>query len=150
MQYNVPLLINDRLDIALAVGCGLHVGQDDMPAPLARKLLGPDFLLGVSVNTEEEMRIVLEDHVVDYIGVGPVYTTASKKDLNPVMGTRGVTRILGVLGDSHIKVVAIGALSPLLLPELANPSSQAASRPKRSPTFSHNVQLPSLQAPTAP
>lgn len=121
-----------------------------MPAALARKLLGPDSLLGVSVNTEEEMRIVLEEDVVDYIGVGPVYTTASKKDLNPVMGTRGVTRILGVLGDSPIKVVAIGGLPPPLPSQPANPDSQAASPPKRSLTSSLNAQPHSLQAPIAP
>lgn len=104
------MLINDRLDIALAVGCGLHVGQSDLPATLARQLLGPDQLLGVSVNTAEELKQVLEQGVADYVGIGPCYGTLTKKDLNPLMGTRGVRDILGVLGDSKVQAVVIGEL----------------------------------------
>jgi thiamine-phosphate diphosphorylase/hydroxyethylthiazole kinase len=102
------MLINDRLDIALAVSCGLHVGQSDLPACLARSLLGPDQLLGVSVNTETELREVLEQGVADYVGIGPCYGTQTKKDLNPVVGTRGVRAILEVLGESEVKAVVIG------------------------------------------
>lgn len=140
-QYGVPLIINDRLDIALAIGgCGLHVGQDDMQgmsaalalpslscssfcskrhiAKVARKLLGPDLLLGVSINTEEELGEALSDNVVDYIGIGPAYDTNTKKDLHTLLGTRGVTRILGVLGDSPIKAVVIGGIQPSTIPNV--------------------------------
>ncbi|KAK9898043.1 thiamine biosynthetic bifunctional enzyme Thi4 [Cystobasidium minutum MCA 4210] len=117
-KYSIPLLINDRLDIALAVGCGLHVGQDDFPAILARKLIGPDQLLGVSVNTAEELHEVLKDNVADYVGIGPVHATASKKDHNPKIGVRGVRDILELLGESSIKTVAIGGLNEDTVPNL--------------------------------
>ncbi|KAI5475573.1 thiamine-phosphate diphosphorylase / hydroxyethylthiazole kinase [Pseudohyphozyma bogoriensis] len=117
-KHNVPFIINDRLDIALAVGCGLHVGQDDMPAIEARKLLGPDQILGVSVNTEAEMRQVLEQGVADYVGIGPAYDTATKKDLSTLLGTRGVSRMLAVLGESSIKAVVIGGIQPSTIPNV--------------------------------
>jgi thiamine monophosphate synthase len=107
-QYNVPLFINDRVDIALALKANLHVGQSDLPAKLARQLLGPDALIGVSVNTPEEMQIVLDEGVADYVGVGPCFGTQTKKNLNPIMGPRGVRDILQVLGDSEVKAVVIG------------------------------------------
>lgn len=114
-QFKVPLIINDRLDIALALSCGLHVGQSDLPASLARQLLGPNALLGVSINTPAEMREVLsyEKGTVDYVGVGPCYGTETKKDLNPVMGVRGVRGILELLGESEIKAVVIGSFPSL-------------------------------------
>jgi len=111
-QYNVPLFVNDRLDIACLLKCHLHVGQSDLPARLARQLLGPDALLGVSVNTVDEMRTVLDEGVADYVGVGPCFGTQTKKNLNPIMGPRGVRAILEVLGDSEVKAVVIGASSP--------------------------------------
>lgn len=116
------MLINDRLDIALAVGCGLHVGQSDLPATLARQLLGPDRILGVSVNTEDELRQVIDQGVADYVGIGPCYGTSTKKDLNPLLGVRGVRRILEVLGDSPIKAVVIGELEVQGLLHATSPS----------------------------
>ncbi|ORY62726.1 thiamine biosynthetic bifunctional enzyme Thi4 [Leucosporidium creatinivorum] len=117
-KYSIPMLINDRLDIALSVSCGLHVGQSDLPASLARRLLGPDQLLGVSVNTEEELEEVMREGVADYVGIGPCYGTRTKKDLNPLMGTRGVRKILERLGDSHIKAVVIGGITPYTIPNV--------------------------------
>ncbi|KAM0791701.1 hypothetical protein ACM66B_003973 [Microbotryomycetes sp. NB124-2] len=117
-KYNVPMLINDRLDIALAVKCGLHVGQKDLPAKLARQLLGPDQLLGVSVNTLQELHQVLDEDVADYVGIGPCYGTTTKKDLNPLMGTRGVRAIVEALGDSHVKAVVIGGVTPMTIPNI--------------------------------
>eukprot|EP00184_Porphyridium_aerugineum_P002954 CAMPEP_0184706410 /NCGR_PEP_ID=MMETSP0313-20130426/36743_1 /TAXON_ID=2792 /ORGANISM="Porphyridium aerugineum, Strain SAG 1380-2" /LENGTH=152 /DNA_ID=CAMNT_0027167963 /DNA_START=749 /DNA_END=1207 /DNA_ORIENTATION=- len=79
-KYHVPLIVNDRIDVALAIGAdGVHVGQDDMPACLARKLIGNDMILGVSAGTKEEAIQAFKDGA-DYIGVGPVYSTLSKKD----------------------------------------------------------------------
>lgn len=62
-------MINDRLDIALAIKCGLHVGQDDLPVKIARHLLGEDAIIGVSVNTERDLREVIDQGVADYIGM---------------------------------------------------------------------------------
>ncbi|KAK4704353.1 thiamine-phosphate diphosphorylase / hydroxyethylthiazole kinase, partial [Phenoliferia sp. Uapishka_3] len=117
-KYSVPLIINDRVDVALALRCGLHVGQDDMPASMARSLIGPDQLLGVSINTEAEMLEALKEGVVDYVGIGPAYTTQSKTNLSPVLGTRGVSRVLGVLGKSDIKAVVIGGVSETTIPNV--------------------------------
>ncbi|GAA6055605.1 hypothetical protein JCM3770_006721 [Rhodotorula araucariae] len=117
-KYNVPLFINDRLDIACLLGCHLHVGQSDLPARLARQLLGPDALLGVSVNTVAEMREVLDQGVADYVGVGPCFGTQTKKNLNPIMGPRGVRAILEVLGESDVKAVVIGGITPATIPNV--------------------------------
>ncbi|GAA5990547.1 hypothetical protein JCM11641_002574 [Rhodosporidiobolus odoratus] len=117
-KYNVPLFINDRLDIALILKAHLHVGQTDLPSSLARQLLGPDALIGVSVNTAEEMQIVLEEGVADYVGIGPCFGTQTKKNLNPIMGPRGVRGILEVLGESKVKAVIIGGITPSTIPNV--------------------------------
>ncbi|GAA6043583.1 hypothetical protein JCM8097_005265 [Rhodosporidiobolus ruineniae] len=117
-KYNVPLFINDRLDIALILKCHLHVGQSDLPASAARALLGPDALLGVSVNTPAELQVVLDEGVADYVGIGPCFGTQTKKNLNPIMGPRGVRDILEVLGESEVKAVVIGGITPSTIPNV--------------------------------
>ncbi|GAA5848789.1 hypothetical protein JCM8547_006346 [Rhodosporidiobolus lusitaniae] len=117
-KYNVPLFINDRLDIAVLLKAHLHVGQSDLPARLARQLLGPDALLGVSVNTAREMQLVLDEGVADYVGIGPCFGTQTKKNLNPIMGPRGVRDILQVLGESEVKAVVIGGITPSTIPNV--------------------------------
>ncbi|BGP17333.1 hypothetical protein JCM10213_007547 [Rhodosporidiobolus nylandii] len=117
-RYNVPLFINDRVDIALALGCHVHIGQSDLPAHVARNLLGPDVLLGVSVNTAAEMQQVLDEGVADYVGIGPCFGTQTKKNLNPIMGVRGVRAILEVLGESEVKAVVIGGITPSTIPNV--------------------------------
>jgi thiamine-phosphate diphosphorylase/hydroxyethylthiazole kinase len=77
-------LINDRLDIALAVGCGLHVGQGDMPAALVRKLLGNDVIIGVSVNSEAEIKEVIAEGIADYVGEQPPLSERTELPLKPV------------------------------------------------------------------
>ena len=80
-KYNVPLIINDRLDIALAVGAaGVHLGQDDLPCAVARRLLGEDFIIGVSAhNPAEAVQAVSEG--ADYLGCGAVFGSATKHDV---------------------------------------------------------------------
>jgi hydroxymethylpyrimidine kinase / phosphomethylpyrimidine kinase / thiamine-phosphate diphosphorylase len=102
----VPLIINDRLDVCLAVGAdGLHVGQGDLNAATARKLLGPDKILGVSVKTVEEA-IIAERSGADYLGAGAVYATGTKEDSSVV----GVGRVVEIRGKVGIPVVAIGGI----------------------------------------
>lgn len=105
--YNIPLIINDRLDIALAIDAdGLHIGQDDMPIKIARKLLGKNKLLGYSVSNIEEA-IYGEINGADYLGAGPVYPTGSKADAGNPIGFDGLKIIRGSVS---IPIVGIGGI----------------------------------------
>ncbi len=105
-KYGIPLIINDRLDIALAVdAAGLHVGQDDMPARVARRLLGQGKILGVSAGTVEEA-LQAEEDGADYIGVGTIFPTGTKKDTAQV----GIRELRAITGAVKIRVVAIGGI----------------------------------------
>lgn len=102
------LFVNDRVDVALAVGAdGAHVGQDDLPADQARLITPPGFLLGVSAETVELARQAQADGA-DYVGVGPVYATGSKADAGDAVG---VERIAEVAGAVRIPVVGIGGIT---------------------------------------
>lgn len=105
-KYNIPFVINDRLDIALAVDAdGLHIGQDDMPLEVARRLLGPEKIIGVSAATVEEAMLA-EQQGADYLGVGAVFATATKTDADTV-SLEELRRIKQRVG---IPVVAIGGI----------------------------------------
>ncbi len=105
--YQVPLIIDDRLDIALAADAsGLHVGQDDLPVAVARRILGPVKILGYSVSTVEEA-IYGERNGADYLGAGPVYATGSKADAGSPIGIAGLRQIKQSVA---IPVVGIGGL----------------------------------------
>ncbi|MEL7641252.1 MAG: thiamine phosphate synthase [Solidesulfovibrio sp.] len=114
----VPLLVNDRLDVALAAGAdGVHVGQDDMHPADVRALLGPDALIGLSVTGEAETRAAA-GLPVDYLGAGPVFATATKKDAGAPQGLAGLSRMVAL---AQVPVVAIGAIT------LANAASVLAT-----------------------
>jgi len=109
--------------VALASGAaGVHIGQSDMPLTIARKLLPPSAIIGVSCTTPEHARKAVEDGA-DYVGLGTVYATSTKPVSAPmdICGIAGVRAMLGVLEGTEIKAVAIGNhpilfLSPLLWP----------------------------------
>jgi len=104
----VPLLINDRVDLALALGAdGVHVGQSDLPPEVARRLLGPEALVGLSITGPEDLP-TLDPSVVDYAGVGPLFPTASKADATPALGLEGFARLRRLL---PVPVVAIGGIT---------------------------------------
>jgi thiamine-phosphate pyrophosphorylase len=95
VPFGIPLLINDRLDVALAADAdGVHVGQDDMAVEDARRLLGRDALIGLSIKTPAEAEAAPVD-LLDYAGVGGVFATTSKDNPDPPIGTDGLTRIVG-------------------------------------------------------
>ena len=104
----VPLIINDRIDVALAINAdGVHVGPpDDMPAFLARRIIGPNRILGVSAESPEIARQAARDGA-DYIGVGDVYGTGSKKDAGEPIGLNGLK---SVIKASRLPVVGIGGI----------------------------------------
>jgi thiamine-phosphate pyrophosphorylase len=102
------LFINDRVDVALAVGAdGAHVGQDDLPAAAARRIVPPGFLIGVSAETAELARRAEADGA-DYVGVGPVYATGSKADAGDAVGTGRISEVAAAV---RIPVVGIGGIT---------------------------------------
>lgn len=104
----VPLIINDRVDIALACGAdGVHLGQTDMPLGYARKILGQRKIIGISVNTLAEAQAA-EKEGADYLGVGPIFPTSSKIDLPPVLGLEGIKEIRA---ETKIPILAIGGIN---------------------------------------
>lgn len=106
-RYGVPLLINDRIDIALAVDSeGVHIGQDDMPADIAREIIGEDKILGVSASTVEEAKKAEKDSA-DYIGSGAVFPTATKDDADSV----SKEELKEIVDSIDIPVVAIGGIT---------------------------------------
>ena len=106
-RYDVPLLINDRIDIALAVDSeGVHIGQDDMPADIAREIIGEDKILGVSASTVEEAKKAEKDSA-DYIGSGAVFPTATKDDADSV----SKEELKEIVDSIDIPVVAIGGIT---------------------------------------
>src|SRR4030042_4885367 len=89
----ITLIINDRVDIALACKAdGVHLGQDDMPLPYAREILGKDRIIGISVATPGEAEAAERDGA-DYVGAGPVFGTLSKKHIAPLLGLAGLRKI---------------------------------------------------------
>ena len=106
-KYNVPLIINDRVDIALAIDAdGVHVGQSDMPCDVTRRLIGEDKILGVSAATVDEAQKAEKDGA-DYIGTGAVFPTATKDDAPSVTKEE----LKDVVDSIDIPVVAIGGIN---------------------------------------
>jgi len=106
--HGIPLIVNDRVDVALAVGAeGVHVGQSDLPCELARQLMGPKAIIGLSVETWEDV-VRAQDQPVDYLGVSPVFATPTKTDTRGAWGLEGLARIRAF---SRHPLVAIGGLN---------------------------------------
>ena len=104
----IPLIINDRVDVALAVDAdGVHIGQSDMPYDVARRLLGSDKIIGLSVETMEEV-IAANALDVDYIGISPVYATPTKTDTLAPFGLEGIEEVMRL---SRHRCVAIGGMN---------------------------------------
>jgi thiamine-phosphate pyrophosphorylase len=95
--FNIPLLVNDRVDVALACGAdGVHVGQGDMAVDDARRLLGRDAIIGLSIKTTAQAEAAPVD-ILDYVGVGGVFATTSKENTSAPIGSAGLARIADVL-----------------------------------------------------
>lgn len=106
-KYNIPLIINDRIDIALAINTdGVHLGQDDMPCSIARRILGKDKIIGISASTLEEA-LKAEKDGADYIGVGAIFSTNTKKDADDV----SIETLKEIKRKVSIPVVAIGGIN---------------------------------------
>ena len=111
----VPLIINDRVDVALAVDAdGLHLGQSDMPATIARKLIGSDKILGLSIETEQQLQEA-DDLPIDYIGLSALFETQTKKNLKKYWGYEGVKL---ALETTKLPIVGIGGINESNIPQL--------------------------------
>lgn len=107
-SVGVPLIINDNVELAVEIDAdGIHIGQDDMPVPEARALIGPHKILGLTVTTPEQM-VAVDTELVDYLGCGPVFPTITKDDAPPPMGVEGWAELARM---SPLPVVAIGGLN---------------------------------------
>lgn len=106
-RYEVPLIINDRVDIALAVeAAGVHIGQSDLPVPDVRRLIGMEMLLGVSVSSLEEAGKAMEDGA-DYLGVGAMFPTGTKTDANAV----SMEELQRIRRMTNLPIVVIGGIN---------------------------------------
>ena len=115
---HVPLIINDQVDLALAVDAdGVHVGQNDLPVNIVRRLIGPGKLLGLSITSPEQLDTV-QLKIVDYLGLGPVFPTISKDDAAPSLGLQ---QLASLVARTTLSTVAIGGIS------LANASAVFAA-----------------------
>jgi thiamine-phosphate diphosphorylase len=111
-SFGAMLIINDRADVALAVGAdGVHLGQDDMPPEAARALLGEGAVVGFSTHNVGQAAEALgaSPLPVSYVAVGPVFDTSSKERPDPVVGLEGVRRVRAAVG--RVPVVAIGGVT---------------------------------------
>jgi thiamine-phosphate pyrophosphorylase len=107
-ELGVPLIINDRVDVAIACRAdGIHLGQDDMPCALARPIVGEDMIIGVSVSTADEA-LKAEADGADYLGVGPIFATPTKPDAVPATGLGVLSAICRAV---RIPLVGIGGIS---------------------------------------
>jgi thiamine-phosphate pyrophosphorylase len=108
LPFGVAFVVNDRVDVALAAGAdGVHVGPDDMTVADARRLLGPEAIIGLSIKSVEEAEAAPVE-LIDYVGSGGVYVTLSKEQKNPPIGPQGLKRIIDVLKRRKQKMPVCG------------------------------------------
>ena len=113
-HYNVPLLINDRVDIALAVEAdGVHIGQSDLPCGVVRQILGKDKIIGVSARTAQQA-IQAQADGADYLGVGAMFATSTKQDAQTVT----IASLTQIRQAVTLPIVAIGGINHTTLPAL--------------------------------
>jgi thiamine-phosphate pyrophosphorylase len=108
-RFDAKLLVNDRVDVALALGAdGVHLGQDDLPAEAARRMLRPDSIIGLSTH-DVNQALKATELPIDYLAIGPVFLTTTKMKPDPVVGLSGLTEVRRVIGG--IPLVAIGGIT---------------------------------------
>jgi thiamine-phosphate pyrophosphorylase len=122
----IRILINDRVDIALmAAADGVHLGQDDLPAAAARKLLGPDAVIGLSTHSIQQIREALSDGNADYIAFGPIFPTSTKTDHEPLVGLETLSQVRELVGV--VPLVAIGGINRKNLASVLRAGAESAA-----------------------
>ena len=122
--HDALLLINDRVDVVKAIGAdGVHLRADSLPVQETRKILGPDFLIGVSTHTPQEVRAA-ETHGADFAVIGPIYDTPSKRQFGPPLGLQVLEEI-----HQHVKIptYAIGGVTPDRVPQIQQAGAYGAA-----------------------
>ncbi|MEK0088435.1 thiamine phosphate synthase [Corynebacterium sp. KPL4072] len=107
---DVPLFINDRVEVAAKLGCHLHIGQDDMAFREARRMLSDEQLIGLSIGNHAELAAISDDARPDVIGIGPVYSTNTKKNAPAGMGPDAAAALARAARERGIDSVAIGGI----------------------------------------
>lgn len=108
-KYDIPLIINDRVDVAFALDAeGVHLGEEDLPPNYAREILGPNKIIGYSCDNPEIVKSIQGEGIVDYFGTGDVFGTKTKPDAGEIIGIEGLKKVTSV---STIPVVAIGGIT---------------------------------------
>jgi thiamine-phosphate pyrophosphorylase len=124
-QSGVRVIINDRVDIALATGAdGVHLGQEDLPPDAARRVLGERAIIGFSTHNVEQAKAAIQ-FPVDYIAAGPIFATSSKANPDPPIGLEGLAQIRSIVG--RIPLVAIGGLDAALAPGAINAGADSVA-----------------------
>lgn len=114
VEHGVQLIVNDRVDVAVAVGAsGVHLGQDDLPPEAARRLLGNEVIIGYSTHTVAQA-LSAATLPVDYLAIGPIFQTSTKANVAPVLGLEGLRRVRQAVGK--FPLVAIGGITPASAP----------------------------------
>jgi thiamine-phosphate pyrophosphorylase len=109
-QLGVQLIINDRVDMALALNApGVHLGQDDLPPEAARRLLGDEIVIGYSTHSVAQAQQAAK-LPINYLAIGPIFETKTKSDTSPVVGLEGLRRVRDTIGP--LPLVAIGGITP--------------------------------------
>ena len=125
-EAKVRILINDRVDIALMTAAdGVHLGQDDLPAAAARKLLGMDAVIGISTHSIQQIREALVDGNADYIAFGPIFPTSTKTDHEPLVGLEELVEARELHGD--IPLVAISGINRVNLASVLRAGADSAA-----------------------
>ncbi len=123
-ELGVRILINDRVDIALACGAdGVHLGQDDLSPMAARKLLGDKAIIGFSTHSLEQAQNAAK-LPVDYIAIGPIFPTSTKQNADPAVGLDGLNAVRNAIGA--IPLVAIGGIAPENIADVLKHADSAA------------------------
>ena len=124
-EHHALLIINDRFDISRLVdAAGVHLGQEDLPVAAARRVLGPDKIIGLSTHTLEQAEAAARAGVADYIGFGPIFPTSSKESPDPVQGTDGLRQVRSRI---TLPIVAIGGITAATMPAVLAAGADAVA-----------------------
>jgi thiamine-phosphate pyrophosphorylase len=148
-QASVPLIVNDRADIALLLNAGLHLGQDDLPPQDSRRVVGEAMCIGYSTHNAAQLEAAAQEPV-DYLAIGPIFATQSKQNPDPVVGVdrlrvwrsltaKPLVAIGGITRENAPSVLAAGADSVAVIGDLIPADCSAASITERFREWQHRI-----------